>query len=328
MEIYTNLDKVHVLINNIKKCIDKSDVTEEDIYKFMSEELYPKKFRINDNPIKDKDSKEIKYVPLDYFNSKFYLLTLDLEYIHHLLIEMKSFNKMINSQLEKITKIIIEFILKNQNFSVNQKQNQKNNDNINEKDNNNFKNENLNINDINFKDTSKLEYKDNESDKIILDDIEDEFKNIDLESIKFDINDNIEVENIKSIKTEKNDRSSSDIEDDKVGKTQKVKNKKKNNVNTTSPKINFLAITYTKDNIYKIYDNLLPYANLESYKVIEEKLCEDKFLYYIYIRLIKKRRLFLTDFLDAKFVDFNFKNSDINDYLDSKGPCIFNPLKK
>ena len=99
MDKYTNLDKVHVLINNIKKCIDKSDVTEEDIYKYMSEELYPKTFRINDNPINDKDSKDTKYVPLDYFNSKFYLLTLDLEYIYHLLIELKSFNNMINGEL-------------------------------------------------------------------------------------------------------------------------------------------------------------------------------------------------------------------------------------
>ena len=328
MDKYTNLDKVHVLINNIKKCIDKSDVSEDEIYKYMSEELYPKKYRINNNPINDKDSKHTKFVPLDYFNSKFYLLTLDLEYIHHLLIEMKSFNKMINAQLEKITKIIIDFILKNQNFSVIQNHDQNNDHNNNEKDNKSCKNEILKKNDINLKDISILENNEYESEKINVDEFEDAFKNIDLESINFDINDNNNTEKVKIIKKENNDTSSSDIDSNNVREIKKVKNKKMKNNISTSQKINFLATTYTKENIYNIYKKLVPYANLDVFKVYEEKLNNDKILYHIYIHLIKKRRLFISDFLDAKFVDFNFKYSNIYEYLESKGPCIYDPMKK
>lgn len=174
------------------------------------------------------------------------------------------------------------------------------------------------MNNLSSETNSNLEkYKDNDL-------IDEEFKNINLEAIDFDlgINSNVKSEPI----LDNNSLNFSSSDEDKIYIKKKKKSKRYQLQNMTNLKTNFLYGNKSKDKYTEIYSNLLPYANMDKFLVAEEIIENKDCIYYIYVHLKRKKRLFISDFLDSEEIEFNFKKNKIIAFLQSKGNIIFNPF--
>lgn len=340
------MNKKFNLDEEIKKLDNNAKDEEREIFDFVFNEMNPKNKKNNITSMVSEKGKD-QFVSLDYFNSKILLLFQEVEYLGKLIIETKGFYKSIlfflreykedlievryfNSKLKNILEMC-DILMKNNNLAnlianTNIANNNQNYD-------NKIKNDNRKIKKNKKNKTQKINVAKNDNENCYnnskIDEIEDEFKNIDLDKIDFEIPDksNISNDKISFDDNSKNDSSfnSSINMDNFSDKNNSRITFKTNKKKKTEQSTNFMLLTDNKQEIFEIFKNLKEYCEIDVYKGIEFSKNNKDYLYYIYIHLPKKKRLEIEDLITAKIVKMKFKSFNIDNFVNKvNGRVIYN----
>jgi hypothetical protein len=336
--------------NEIKKNLNRN---EEDVHRWVFEQLYPKDQPNNITTI-TKDNSNLKYVTIEYFNAKLYLLMEEISFISKEILDIKSYYKNISNHLDLTINNIIQKIftyanehnINTSNINPDEKNNIDQNNvnpdvnfdkkdiniceqssNLHKKIKKNKKNKKKKHNsneflDDNFENFDKIQKKINDSNNI-----NEEFPDIDLNSINFDIED-FKNDSAEKIDLDENSNSQDSVASKNYKTLQNDSfNKLLPNQSLKQKKIYFFT-TKNKNKIYEVYDNMKVTGLLADYKGLENKENDGNITYYIFINFIKKKRIGVKDIEDLVYINVNFTYvKNIDDFLASYGRIIFDPIK-
>ena len=344
------MDKKITLDEEITNLNKNNKDEERIIFDYIYNELYPKNKKNNITTIVNEDGKD-HFVSLEYFNAKIYLLFQEIEYLSKKITEIKGFYKSIliflrdykddleeikflNKKLNKLFGVLDNYKELGEQTNVD---NINTNNIINENEIEEIKNKTKNIsknlkkNKKNKKNSSNIVEIDNENslNNIKKDELDEEFKNIDLNKINFEFEDNNNNDVDKIIIDDKNNNNSSNnnsILSDNLSENNKsqisikhIERKK------TEQRTNFMLLLKEKKEIYEIFKNLKGYCEMDVYKVIECTENNKTSKFYVYIHLSKKKRIDIADLGSAELVNMKFKNFNINNFITIvNGKLIFN----
>ena len=321
-------------------------LTEEDIHHFVFSVMNPKGEKNNVT-----SQIEGTYVTQDYFNSKLYLLTDEIKFINKQIIEIKGFFKTIVSEykefsgmIDKLTHLILTvikmyYVNDPENSVKNLDENQKNIvKNISKIDSSfdvgKFKEESdysISIKQKNIKTRRKRKNSENKFN-IFENKIEnnvselDEFANIDLDKIDFELEIPEKDSENRIILDSNSEKNFSDKESQVPGSVKPNLIKNVDDENYTDQKTNFLYSTDDRQVVFNVYFNIQGYANLDKFVGVEEDLGNGKFMYYLYFHCRRKKRIKTVDLENSKKIDVNFRKINIKNYLNEKGRIFFDPF--
>ena len=340
------MNKKFNLDDEIKRLDNFAKDEERDVFEFVFSEMNPKNKKNNITSMVSEKGKD-EFVSLDYFNSKILLFFQEVEYLSKLILETKGFYKSILFFLREYKEDLIEVRYLNsklKNIFAMCDILMKNNNLANLIANTNIANNNQTFDNkskiVNRKTKKNKKYKtqlinvaknDNENclNNSKIDEIEDEFKNIDLDKIDFEIQNksNISNDKISLDENSKNDSSfNSSINMDNFSDNNNSRiSFKTNKKKKTEQSTNFMLLTDNKQEIFEIFNKLKEYCEMDVYKGIEFSKNNTDYLYYIYIHLPKKKRLDIEDLSTAKIVNMKFKSFNIDNFIDKvNGRVIYN----